>query len=933
MTTIYADAETKDLQNSRAIIFSNFRGSVRDIMDALTNIGDSVKATQFIGQSSGKALKGQSQKVQQAVLEKFRAGGYNVIVATSIGEEGLDIMEVDLVICFDANISPLRMIQRMGRTGRKHDGRVVVLAFQGSELKGYLRKQANGKAVNKHMRNGGMNSFNFHSSPRMIPHIFRPEVQLVELSIEQFIPRGRKVNDHHHHMPTPMFKAKLSNAETDLIVKYFHATKESTWRPSLITFPHFQAFPSRVHKVMHSFRTKMLIDAMQLLQGLLFTGDSKALIVEDAAPLDLGLVVENIEQHGQNKKDLQGSHNSPKLHVLRKISDGDPFPVEILATEEKHSLPDSQGKNPPKNSDLFGSDFVSIDSPGRVPVPSVSLIPMKEVPHSKSTSVRNTVLLPRNCNKLDMRIEDFSDQTASSRNKCKKNKNMPTSNSCNSDAQQENTLDGGEKILEIPVSNVNYSNKGESIAEKPHENNGEVLIVDDPSTDLRDIDLSPRLSNLIRSGVVPESPIDYTESSKVEGRGEFMITNVSPSVKSHTGISLMASTPEQEEKAVTDGSACGDVLSSSVNEEIRNPGIRMKCIATQISIPLFPIIEEVQTPLANSKNNSCSKNWCLSSGGTAGSVQKGKKFKRLLKYGGQNKLRPPEGEEGYVGPTTNPTRDCTGRSPILVKNDRGQRRQANNARAFIEEEAEVSSEVEVSDNEEDDQDNISYDSSFIDDRINSTEASTQAETSPTDMMTIYRRSLLSQSPIVILPNSGINFSPNSVASKTGMSESGRSSGMVKHSLQTPETNPEPPGKISGLSFQLKHERISTEQMPCTTNGIPREKENTMGSRKRKLNFYQVGSVPAINLDQEFLVHTKAASRETSVKDQAQKIETNGDVFDDDQFYDGLNLDEVEEQAAKLLRYKSQQSIHQKMIADLTQPSLGVLGSPSFDLGI
>lgn len=62
-----------------------------------------------------------------AVLQKFRAGGYNTIVATSIAEEGLDIMEVDLVICFDANVSPLRMIQRMGRTGRKRDGRVDIL--------------------------------------------------------------------------------------------------------------------------------------------------------------------------------------------------------------------------------------------------------------------------------------------------------------------------------------------------------------------------------------------------------------------------------------------------------------------------------------------------------------------------------------------------------------------------------------------------------------------------------------------------------------------------------------------------------------------------------------------------------------------------------------------------------------------------------------
>lgn len=38
-------------------------------------------------------------------------------------------MEVDLVICFDANVSPLRMIQRMGRTGRKHEGRVDILLF------------------------------------------------------------------------------------------------------------------------------------------------------------------------------------------------------------------------------------------------------------------------------------------------------------------------------------------------------------------------------------------------------------------------------------------------------------------------------------------------------------------------------------------------------------------------------------------------------------------------------------------------------------------------------------------------------------------------------------------------------------------------------------------------------------------------------------
>lgn len=48
------------------------------------------------------------------------------------------------------------------------DKYVLVLACEGSEMKAYMRKQANSKAVKKHMRNGGISSFSFHSSPRMV---------------------------------------------------------------------------------------------------------------------------------------------------------------------------------------------------------------------------------------------------------------------------------------------------------------------------------------------------------------------------------------------------------------------------------------------------------------------------------------------------------------------------------------------------------------------------------------------------------------------------------------------------------------------------------------------------------------------------------------------------------------------------------------------
>ena len=56
-----------------------------------------------------------------------------MLVSTSVGEEGLDIGEVDLIICFDASNSPIRLVQRMGRTGRKRAGKIIILVTEGKE--------------------------------------------------------------------------------------------------------------------------------------------------------------------------------------------------------------------------------------------------------------------------------------------------------------------------------------------------------------------------------------------------------------------------------------------------------------------------------------------------------------------------------------------------------------------------------------------------------------------------------------------------------------------------------------------------------------------------------------------------------------------------------------------------------------------------------
>lgn len=67
------------------------------------------------------------------VVHKFRQGGFNTLVSTCVGEEGLDIGEVDLIVCFDAQRNPIRLVQRMGRTGRKRRGRIVVILAEGRE--------------------------------------------------------------------------------------------------------------------------------------------------------------------------------------------------------------------------------------------------------------------------------------------------------------------------------------------------------------------------------------------------------------------------------------------------------------------------------------------------------------------------------------------------------------------------------------------------------------------------------------------------------------------------------------------------------------------------------------------------------------------------------------------------------------------------------
>ncbi len=112
--------------DSRVIVFTHFRETSRLLCQKLKEKG--IRAERFVGQASKEGEAGMSQEQQAAILERFRDGDIRVLVATSVGEEGLDIPSVDLVIFYEPVPSEIRYIQRKGRTGRRRFGRVVILA-------------------------------------------------------------------------------------------------------------------------------------------------------------------------------------------------------------------------------------------------------------------------------------------------------------------------------------------------------------------------------------------------------------------------------------------------------------------------------------------------------------------------------------------------------------------------------------------------------------------------------------------------------------------------------------------------------------------------------------------------------------------------------------------------------------------------------------
>ncbi|HEV2317321.1 MAG TPA: helicase-related protein, partial [Thermoplasmata archaeon] len=132
--------ELRSAPQAKVIVFTQYRQTAEQLVGELAKVPDGVvRAVRFVGQATHGADEGLSQRSQAEILDRFRHGDLNCLVATSVAEEGLDIPSTDLVVLYEPVPDEIRTIQRRGRTGRARAGRAIVLIAAGTRDEGMFR--------------------------------------------------------------------------------------------------------------------------------------------------------------------------------------------------------------------------------------------------------------------------------------------------------------------------------------------------------------------------------------------------------------------------------------------------------------------------------------------------------------------------------------------------------------------------------------------------------------------------------------------------------------------------------------------------------------------------------------------------------------------------------------------------------------------------
>ncbi|KAL9104405.1 MAG: hypothetical protein Q9163_000663, partial [Psora crenata] len=414
-----------DQSSTRIMIFSHYRDSAEEIARVLKRDDTMIRPHVFVGQASTRGSDGMDQKTQLDIIEKFKLGTYNTLVATSIGEEGLDIGEVDLIVCYDASASPIRMLQRMGRTGRKRAGNIVVTLMKGKEENNFVKAKDNYEKMQLEIASG--NRFNFHDerSRRIVPRDIQPVVdkRVIDIPLENTqadlpepIKKGRppKRPPKKFHMPDgvrmgfvkasrldedeteeeddkdtgelgrgsitkqaclasparipSLDKVLLTSTEESLFERRYLDIGEETSQiveaPRLNAFPGFQRNPRPVKHIGHGQATKRVVKALGAMHAM----------TEERARRYGEYLLTNDREEGKVQAEK-------RARSFKETSEGTLAPV--MRTYEAMAIPSSEELNPDKSLQDLVEDERNDATSSKSSPPSLTL-PEDHLYHSQN---------------------------------------------------------------------------------------------------------------------------------------------------------------------------------------------------------------------------------------------------------------------------------------------------------------------------------------------------------------------------------------------------------------------------------------------------------------------------------------------------------------------------------------------------------------------
>lgn len=256
-------------KDSRVLVFTQYRDTAQHIVELL--IKNRIRASKFVGQSKRQGDPGMKQEEQNCILEKFREGEFNVLVATSIAEEGLDIPEVDLVVFYEPIPSEIRHIQRRGRTGRKNIGSVTILATKDTIDQRYLevsRKKIQKmksvlSSINTQLKLEPVHRVSVEQDP-----MTKYEIDFLDSCLDRFGERAKRKSQSSSMKKIPIDKISYSTIDNNLVGLKSHVERTARKICSIVSVHGYTGLDiGLVHKALE--QDDALVDAvLKMLEKL-----------------------------------------------------------------------------------------------------------------------------------------------------------------------------------------------------------------------------------------------------------------------------------------------------------------------------------------------------------------------------------------------------------------------------------------------------------------------------------------------------------------------------------------------------------------------------------------------------------------------------------------------------------------------------------------